>query len=365
MELKPVLEGIGIVRSYGGRRVVDGVSVQVKQGEILAILGPNGAGKSTLFRVLALVERPDGGSVRLRGEPVGPGSTDAIRRLGAVFQRPYLFRGSVESNVGYGLSVRGIGGELRRNRLDEVLDLLALKDVARSDIADLSGGEIQRVALARALATQPEVLVLDEPTANLDVTVRRRFREDLERIVRRTAGAVILITHDPTDAFTLADRIAIMEAGRIVQEGEPTDLILDPATPFVAAFTGAELLLNGRVTRSDGELVTVDTGGATLVAAAREGGGLQPGRRVHVGYRPEDVVITLRGDAPATSAVNRFSMKVSALVQAESLVRVRLGGELQLTALVTRRSADALQLAPGVCVMAQVKATALRAFPSS
>jgi molybdopterin-binding protein len=364
MELKPVLEAVGLVRSYADRRVVDSVSVHVNVGEILAVLGPNGAGKSTLFRMLALVERPDAGSVRLRGEGVGPHSTAAIRKLGAVFQRPYLFRGSVDSNVGYGLRVRGITGESRRQRLANAMDLLSLGDLARSDVSTLSGGEIQRVALARALAVQPDVLVLDEPTANLDVTIRRRFREDLERIVRRAAGSVILITHDPTDAFTLADRIAIMEAGRIVQEGKPTDLILDPATPFVAAFTGAELLLNGRVTGSDGDLVTVDADGVVLVAAAREGG-LQPGSRVHVGYRPEDVVITLPGAAPATSAVNRFSMTVIALVQAESLVRVRLGGTVQLTALVTRRSAEMLQLGAGVSVMAQVKATALRAFASS
>ena len=355
-----MLRGERLVRRYGGRTVVDVERVAVGRSQVLAILGPNGAGKSTLFRLLALVERADSGRVLLDGSDVRAGETRAIRRLGAVFQRPYLFRGSVASNVGYALRVRGTARAERRQRIAEALEWCGLTDAGAADVATLSGGEVQRVALARALIGRPDVLLLDEPTANLDVSVRRRFREDLERIVRRAAGAAILITHDPADAFALADRIAIMEDGRIIQEGAPTDILLEPATSFAAAFAGAELLLNGIVESTEAGLVTVRAGEARLVAIGA--GDPQAGTSVHVSYRPEDVVLALPEHVGPSSAINRFNLRVAAVIPAGPLVRVRLAGEPELTALVTQRSADSLSLEPGRAIVAQLKATALRAF---
>jgi len=355
-----MLRGDGLVRRYGGRTVVDVETVAVARGQVLAILGPNGAGKSTLFRLLALVEQADRGRVRLGGSDVHAGDTVAIRRLGAVFQRPYLFRGSVASNVGYALRVRGTARAERKRRIADALAWCGLADAGRADVATLSGGEVQRVALARALIARPDVLLLDEPAANLDVGVRRRFREDLERIVRHGAGAAILITHDPADAFALADRIAVMENGRIVQEGAPTDIVLEPATSFAAALTGAELLLNGMVKSTEPGLVTVLTGEALLVAVGT--GDLAAGTMVHVSYRPEDVVLALPEHVGPSSAINRFTLRVAAVIPAGPLVRVRLAGDPELTALVTQRSADSLALAAGRVIVAQLKATALRAF---
>jgi molybdate transport system ATP-binding protein len=363
MELSPLLRGERLVRTYGGRTVVDSVNVTLACGEVLAILGPNGAGKSTLFRLLALIERADSGRIVIDGSPVTTGETRAIRRLGTVFQRPYLFRGTVASNVGYPLRVRGTARAERQQRTAEALEWCGLEDAGRVDVGTLSGGEVQRVALARALIARPDVLLLDEPTANLDVSVRRRFREDLERIVRHAAGAAILITHDPADAFALADRIAVMENGRITQEGPPTDIVLAPATPFAAAFAGAELLLNGIVESGEAGLVTVRVGLARLVAIGT--GGLQPGAAVHVSYRPEDVVLALPEHVGPSSAINRFTLRVGTVVPAGPLVRIRLSGEPELTALVTGRSAESLSLEPGRAVVAQLKATALRAFSAA
>src|SRR5690606_18476511 len=192
--------------------------------------------------------------------------------MAGVFQRPHLFAGTVESNVTFGLRARGIGRRERQRRAAEALEWLGLTPLAAAPIHALSGGEAQRVALARALVTRPDVLLLDEPTANLDLTVRQRLREDIAALVRTHARAVILITHDPSDAFALADRIAVLEAGRIVQVGPPDELVLEPATPFVAAFTGAELLLDGAVRERDGELLTIAAGGALLVATQAPGG---------------------------------------------------------------------------------------------
>jgi molybdopterin-binding protein len=251
--------------------------------------------------------------------------------------------------------------------VDRMLDTIGIAHLADTAVATLSGGEAQRVALARALVLQPDVLLLDEPTANLDVTAQRRFREDLERIVRAHARAAVVVTHDAAEAFALADRVAVLEAGRLTQVGAPEELVAEPATPFVAAFTGAELLLDGTVgaVDDDGLIdVRLDGGGALRAILAPGRPPLRAGARVHVAYRPEDVTLGPPGPAAATSAVNRLGVAVRSLVPAGALVRVRLDGTAPLTALLTRESAQALGLAPGARLTAYLKAAALRAFPA-
>jgi tungstate transport system ATP-binding protein len=285
--------------------------------------------------------------------------------MAGVFQKPFMFDGSVADNVAFGLRARGMPRKERDTQVAKAIDWLGLTELATTSARRISGGEAQRVALARALAVEPDILLLDEPTSNLDVTVRRRFREDLERLARTRARAAILITHDPTDAFSLADRIAVMQGGRIVQVATPEELVMDPATPFIATFTGAELLLDGAIQSVEQELVSVLLeGGATVWAALRDAGAVAVGDRVHVAYRPEDIVLALPDHAGETSAINRFEARVDAVVPAGPLVRVRLTGAAPLAALVTRRSAEALALTPGRSVIAQMKATALRAFPA-
>ncbi len=358
-----LLRAEDIRRQYGGRGVVNGASLSLRRGEVLAVLGPNGAGKSTLFRILLLLERADAGRVIVAGRPAKPGDRAAALHLAGVFQRPHLFAGTVTENLAFGLVARGASAAQRRARVRDLLVQFDLEAHARADVRTLSGGELQRVAVARALAVEPDVLLLDEPTANLDVAVRRPFREDLERAVRARAGGVLLITHDPSDAFALADRIAVLEAGKIVQAGTPQDLVAAPTTPFIAAFTGAELLVNGMVESVDGELVTVRTsGGARVRGIAATASGLAVGARAHASYRPEDVTFTSPEPTARTSATNRYELVISSVVTTGSLVRLRLDGEPSLTGLVTRESAQALELAPGVRVEAHVKATAVRVY---
>jgi molybdopterin-binding protein len=350
-------------RSYGGRLVVDVAELELRRGEVLAVLGPNGAGKSTLLRLLLLLERADAGRIFFDGREVRAGDGAARRRMAAVFQRPFLFTGTVAYNVAFGLRARGAPASEREQRVERALAAVGLAELAGARVGTLSGGEAQRTALARALVTAPELLALDEPTANLDVTVRRRFREDLERLVRSEGRSVLVVSHDPADAFSLADRIAVMEAGRIVQQATPAELVLAPATPFVAAFSGAELLLDGRATELDPPLVRVEvTPTVALWATAGAAAGVAAGQRVHVAYRPEDVTLA-RADALAeTSAVNRLPLVVASLAPSGSLVRVRLQGSVELVALVTARSVDALGLAPGTVVVAQLKASAVHAY---
>jgi molybdopterin-binding protein len=363
----PLLSATGLVRRYGGRRVLDDVSLDVHPGEVVAVVGPNGAGKSTLFRLLLLLEAPDAGTVRLDGELVGPGAAAARRRLAGVFQRPVLFSGTVRDNVGYGLRVRGGAAAERARQVQAALGWFELTALAAANVHDLSGGEAQRVALARAVVTEPDVLLLDEPTAGLDASIRRRFRRDIEEVARQHARSIVVISHDAADAFGVADRVAVMEAGRVVQVDTPEQIVLRPATPFVAELTGAELLLHGRVTGTAGGLAAVRLAPDVVVWATPAGGSeLREAMESVIAYRPEDVVLAAVHDDSVTSAMNRLVAEVTAIVPARPVVRVLLrldGGAGRLAALLTARSVAALSLEVGTQVVAQLKATALHAWP--
>jgi tungstate transport system ATP-binding protein len=361
----PILAAEGLVRSYGGRRVVDLDALTVDRGEVVAVLGPNGAGKSTLFRLLLLLEAADAGRVLLNGRPVRPGSRGARSAMAGVFQRPHLFAGTVEGNLEFGLRATGVPSAEWGERVERTVADLGLAELRGADVRTLSGGETQRVALGRALVLDPDVLLLDEPTAGLDVTVRRRFREELGRVIRERARSVVLITHDAADAFDLADRVAVMEGGRVVQTGSPEDLTSEPATPFVAAFTGAELLLDGVVREVSEGTVLVAAGAASILARAADFTA-EAGARVHVRYRPEDVVLAPPGERAGgdVSARNRLAMTVRTVTPVGGLVHVRLDGAVSLAALLTRDSAVRLELRAGAPVTAILKATALHAYPA-
>ena len=355
-----LLAAESLTRRYGGRTVVDVNELTIRRGDVVAILGPNGAGKSTLFRMLLLLERPDAGRVLLDGAPATPGDDGARRRLAGVFQRPHLFTGTVADNLRFGLAAVGVPKSEWAGRLERAAGELGLEALLGASVGRLSGGEAQRVALARALVLEPDVLLLDEPTANLDATIRRRFREELGEVIRQRAGAVVLITHEAAEAFDLADRVAVMEDGRIVQVGTPEDLTTDPATPFIAAFTGAELLLDGVVEGVEEGSVRVRAGDAHLLARAPDPLP-EPGTRVHVRYRPEDVTLA-PAESPDVSARNRLRMRVRSVTPAGGLIRVRLEGPVALAALVTRGSAERLGIRPGAEVTALLKTVALHVY---
>jgi molybdopterin-binding protein len=363
----PLLEANGLVRRYDGRTVVDDVSLQVRPGEVLAIAGPNGAGKSTLFRLLLLLERPDSGVIRLDGDVVRTRSAAARQRLTGIFQRAVLFTGTVHENVAYGLLTRRLRTAERVRRVAEALDWFDLAPLAHTRVHALSGGEAQRVALARALVTEPDVLLMDEPTAGLDVSMRRRFRRDIEQVGRRYAKSIIFITHDVEDALGVADRIAVMEAGRVVQVDTPARVVLRPATPFVAELTGAELLLHGTVEEIRDGLPGIRLAPDILLwATPAPGIRLNRGNAVVVAYRPEDIVLAT-DDGRLSSAINRLPAHVAAVVPGGAVARVLLrlarNPDVLLTALLTSRSAAALSLSPGTDVTAWIKATALHAWP--
>jgi len=369
-ETSPVaIEAGGLVKTYGERTVVSVESLRVFEGEVLAILGPNGAGKTTLFRLLALLERPDAGWVAHFGQRVGIHDIAARRRTAAVFQRPLLFQGSVDENVGFGLRFRRLPRRDVRAKVRATLELMGISSLADADMRTLSGGEMQRVALARALVLEPEILFLDEPTSNLDVHVRRRFREDLRRVVDSLAATVVIITHEHNEALALARRVAVIQDGAVVQIGTPEDVFTHPQNAFVADFTGAETIWHGEAVECREGLCIVRTLAGIPVETVAE---VDVGRPVVLAIRPEDVALALTDAAPpATSVRNRWCGEVDSVTPAGPLVRVvvRLdceggvtpvfGGEGEVISLITRASAEELQIGAGRRVTASVKATAL------
>ncbi len=241
----------GIVRRFGGMAALDGVSLEVAAGEFVALLGPSGSGKTTLLRVLAGLEGSDAGRVRIAGRDM-TGVPARERRIGVVFQHYALFRHmTVFDNIAFGLSVRPRRERPTRaetaRRVRELLELVQIPDLENRYPHQISGGQRQRVALARALAIEPRLLLLDEPFGALDALVRRDVRRWVRDLHDRLGLATILVTHDQEEAMEMADRIAVMERGRIVQCDTPTALLRDPATAFVAGFVGGATRLTCNV----------------------------------------------------------------------------------------------------------------------
>jgi iron(III) transport system ATP-binding protein len=236
----------GVSKRYGAVRAVDDAQLCVERGEFVALLGPSGCGKTTLLRLIAGFEEPESGTVEVAGAPVaGAGAwvPPERRKVGMVFQDYALFPHlTVGENVGFGLA--------RRERAARVPALLAVVDLCGlSDRYphELSGGQQQRVALARALAPGPELVLLDEPWSNIDPHLRASMRDELARVLRSIGVTVVLVTHDREEAFSLADRIALMRNGTVVQEGAPEELYLAPASRWAAEFVGAGNFLPGRL----------------------------------------------------------------------------------------------------------------------
>ncbi len=244
-----VLELEGVTKSYGPVVAVRDLELRATAGELITLIGPSGCGKSTLLRVVAGLERPDAGTVRIDEQVVaGPRdwSPPERRRVGMVFQDHALFPHlDVTRNIAFGLD--GMPRSRRRERVDEVLGLARLGHLARRYPHELSGGEQQRVALARALAPAPAVVLLDEPFSSLDETLRGQVRADTVALLRTTGTTALLVTHDQTEALSVGDRVVVMNEGRIDQAAGPVEVFEQPATRFVASFMGEAVFLPAHV----------------------------------------------------------------------------------------------------------------------
>jgi iron(III) transport system ATP-binding protein len=282
-----VLELDEVCKTYGDERVIDDLSLSVDNGEILTLLGPSGCGKTTTLRLIAGLERPDEGEVRLDGAAVA-GDGDFVapeqRGVGVVFQEFALFpHMSAEENIAFGL--KDMPESEREGRVDEMLDLVGLEAHRDSHPDELSGGQQQRVALARSLAPEPEMLLLDEPFSNLDVDLRVEMREEVRRILKDAGVTAISVTHDQEEALSISDRVAVMNGGRIEQIDRPEQVFQHPESRFVAGFLGHASFLSGFVTGDE-----VETGLGTLSRDRIHGLAEEyDGTKLDVLARPDDL----------------------------------------------------------------------------
>lgn len=282
-----------LIKRYQGNPVVNNLSLEVSNGEFFVLLGPSGSGKSTVLRMIAGLTGIDQGRVSLHGRDV-TSLQPQQRDTGFVFQHYALFQHmSVGENVEFALRIRKVSGTARRRRRDELLELVGLAGLANRKPHQLSGGQQQRVALARALAHEPAVLLLDEPFGALDAKIRTELRRTLKHVQRTTGMTTIFVTHDQEEAFELADRLGVMNAGRLLEVGAPDELYQRPQTEFVATFLGTANLLVGECAADGVHL------GALRVPLTTEQGQDSGVRRVQVLFRPEDVAL-----APTTQALD-------------------------------------------------------------
>lgn len=320
---------LDVTRVYGTVRALDGLTLHLEPGELVALLGPSGCGKTTALRILAGLDEPTAGTVAVDGHDitlVPPNKRD----MGMVFQAYSLFPHlTVLDNVAFGLKLRGSAKRQRTDRAADMLDLVGLSEHKQKYAAQLSGGQQQRVALARALAIQPRVLLLDEPLSALDAKVRAQLRDEIRRVQLEVGTTTLFVTHDQEEALAVADRVGVMSRGRLEQIAAPADVYAHPATPFVAEFVGLNNRLGAEV--ADGR--THLLGSALPVAE----GSIGAGRGVAL-VRPEAVVV--QADPAGTARVVSVSF-----LGAISLVHCTLADGTRVIAQTS--SAHTGDLAPG------------------
>lgn len=310
-----VLENLS--KRFGGLIVVDGVSLDVADGELFVLLGTSGSGKSTILRLIAGLSQPDGGRVMLHGRDV-TALPPQQRGTGFVFQNYSIFRHmSVADNIEFGLKIRGLPRAERTRKRDELLELVGMAGLGTRYADQLSGGQQQRVALARALAYEPNVLLLDEPFGALDVKTRSQLRRSLKEVQRKLGVTSILVTHDQDEAFELADRIGVLDRGKLLEVEEPEKLYARPKTLFAATFLGAGTVLVGR---TDGDRARF----GPLVLPIPDDVPHEDGAPVQALFRPEQVVLSAEQPQDNNTVLGRGSVIEQNFTGALRRVRLRL-----------------------------------------
>jgi ABC-type Fe3+/spermidine/putrescine transport system ATPase subunit len=344
--VETVLRIAGVSKLFGATPAVDGVSLEIRRGELFTLLGPSGCGKTTTLRLVAGLEQPDAGEISLRGRVVASAAQRRFvpphkRNLGMVFQSyaiwPHM---SVFENVAYPLRLRGARRAVVDDKVSRVLDLVGLGGLQERSATLLSGGQMQRLALCRALVYEPDLLLLDEPFSNLDAKLREQMRIELKLLQRRLGVTVLFVTHDQVEALSLSDRIAVMQHGRVEQVGPPRDLYERPGTPFVRDFLGQTVILRGRIAGGEPGRVSVKLdgvfGGRLVAGRPSPAAGLAAGVEAHVAIRPEDIAVTTADGAQADDHALPGVIEALLFVGDRYEARVSLGGEQRFLLLLPR-----------------------------
>ena len=321
-----------LTKRFGAKTVLSNIDVKIAAGEIFFLLGPSGCGKTTLLRSVAGLNDPDGGRI-LAGERDVTHLPPHQRDMGMVFQSYALWpHMSLRENVAFGLEMRGVKKGDAQSRVMRALEMVRLADRADSKPNELSGGQQQRVALARALVIEPQCLLLDEPLSNLDAKLRLEMRTEIRRICKEAGLTAIYVTHDQKEALSIADRLAVLDQGRLLQIGSPQEVYTHPNSRFVAQFIGETTFVEGRVKGWLDDRAEVDTAAGVWTAQAEDK--LEAGETVWLSVRPEAVQLhTDRADGP-----NVFKAELHATIYLGEVAQhaVDLGGDVSLKALETR-----------------------------
>jgi putative spermidine/putrescine transport system ATP-binding protein len=335
-------------RSFGAVRALDGLSLEIAPGELVALLGPSGCGKTTALRIVAGFETADTGSVAVDGKDIS--SVPAARRdMGMVFQSYSLFPNMhALDNVAFGLRMRKLGSAERRKRAGELLEMVGLADQARQYPHQLSGGQQQRVALARALAIEPRVLLLDEPLSALDAKVRLQLREQIRTLQQRLGTTTMFVTHDQEEALSMADRVGVMRQGMLEQIAAPGELYSQPATAFVAEFVGVMNRIPGEL-RSDGTVCALGRAVPVRGKGAPAGSGA-----VDVLVRPEGLTMEVVANGNGIVTTRTFLGSATRL-------GVLLPGDV--TVQIDKPSSAAAALPPGTAVQVSLPAEPVLVAP--
>ncbi len=349
-----LIETIDLCQRYGERDILKNINIRVDKGEVFALIGPTGAGKTTLLRLIDLLDLPTSGRIYFDGIDTTTSPRvrlEVRRRMAFVIQKPIVFNTSVYDNIAYGLKWRRVGKSNIREKVGSILDIVGLLAYKNRNARTLSGGEVQRVAIARAIAIEPEVLLLDEPTANLDPISESKIEELITNIIHRYDTTIIMATHDMSQGQRLADRVGVLVNGEILQTGSSKDVFTSPRNREVAEFVGVENIISGVIVSNEDKVVTIDIGGNIIEAISA----YAVEEEVCACIRPEDITLSL--SKVSSSARNSFIGGITRVVSLGPLSRIEIDCGFSLVCLVTKKSAEELHLAKTQEVYATFKAT--------
>lgn len=349
-----LIETVNLCQRYGERYILKNINLRINRGEVFALIGPTGAGKTTLLRLIDLIDEPTSGKIFFDGVDAAAPAAVRLgmrRRMAFVLQKPVVFNLSVHDNIASALKWRGVRGNKLKEKVNHITDVVGLSDYRNQNARYLSGGEVQRVAIARAIAIEPEVLLLDEPMANLDPLSAARIEELISSIIRRYATTIIMATHDLSQGQRLADRVAVMMDGELLQTGSSKDVFTSPRNREVAEFVGVENIIDGVIASSEDNMATLESPGGSIEAISD----YPVGAEVCACIRPEDITLALT--RISSSARNSFEGEITWLVNLGPLARVEIQCGFPLVAMITKRSAEEMSLTKGKKVYATFKAT--------
>jgi molybdopterin-binding protein len=342
-----------VTKVYGSKTVVEAANLQIHQGEILALLGPNGSGKTTLLKILAFIENPTSGQVTFQGEAVNFKNTEKKRMQSTlVFQKTTLFNMSVHNNIDYGLKIRKIPKKVRDEEVRNALKLVKLEGFEKRPAGKLSGGEQQRVAIARALVLKTTLLLLDEPTANLDPKNAAMLEEVIATVNREMKTTIVMATHNMFQAKTLPHRIALMSHGRIAEVGTPTE-IFSRLSKNLASFAAVDNSFTGTAKLTPEGTTIVDIGNGVQIEAT-----IQRQGDASIFVNPQDIILSK--STVVSSARNVFKGRIIEIVDLGSLVRLKVDVGKPFTVQITKRSFSDMALNLNVEVFIAFKASGVQ-----